>query len=282
MELQVLVAQAGELVNELSRAVEQQGIGFKEVKERILEYVNRIGDLLVQEVLERVSEPFTENRVWVREEEAVFDQKRALRFRNRFGGVTVRQRRCYKYLHRKGGYYPLDERLGMDRCRGFSPLVTFLQVMCGASRPFEESAQILSRALGFSISSTAVQSNTEAAGGQLEDDAYEAVEPQWRAKGCEELVVQMDSTTSPQIQELEGVTGRESLKAPTEYKMCHLGVLQRRGSGKVEQEWTVGRYGTLEAFGIHLGRTGGWPWGWRKPSGWCFSPMGWRPTGRSV
>ena len=63
MELQVLVAQAGELVNELSRAVEQQGIGLKEVEERILEYVNRIGDLLVQEVLERVSEPFTENRV---------------------------------------------------------------------------------------------------------------------------------------------------------------------------------------------------------------------------
>jgi hypothetical protein len=38
--------------------------------------------------------------------------------------------------------------------------------------------------------------------------------------------------------------------------MCHLGVLQRRTDGKVEQEWTVGRYGTLEAFGIHLGRTG--------------------------
>lgn len=256
MDLELLVAQGGELVNELSRAVDQSGMGLKEVEKRILEFVNRIGDLMVQEVVEAISEPFSENRVWVGEEEAVFDQRRPLRFRNRFGGVTRRERRCYKYLHRKGGYYPLDERLGMDRCRGFSPLLTFLQVLCGASRPFEESAQLLSKALGFSISCTAVQSNTESAGEQLEDDAYRVIDPQWRARGCEELIVQMDSTTSPQIQELEGVTGRESLKAPTEYKMCHLGVLQRREGGNVQQEWTVGRYGTLEAFGIHLGRTG--------------------------
>jgi hypothetical protein len=240
----------------LSKAVDQQGLGLKEVEERILQFVNRIGDLMLQEVLEGVSEPFTENRVWVGDQEAVFDGNRSLSFRNRFGGVTVRVRRCYKYVHRKGGYYPLDERLGMERCRGFSPLMTFLQVLCGASRPFEESAQLLSKALGFSISSTAVQSNTETAGGQLEDDPYGVIDPRWRSQGPEQLIVQMDSTTSPQIQEAEGVTGRESLKAPTEYKMCHLGVLQRHQAGVVQQEWTVGRYGTLEAFGFHLGRTG--------------------------
>jgi hypothetical protein len=256
MELREVIAQGGELVNELSEAVDQRRLGLKEVEERILEFVNRIGELLVQEVVEKVNEPFSENRVWVGDQEAVFDQNRPLRFRNRFGGITVRQRRCYKYLHRKGGYYPLDERLGLERCRGFSPLLTFLQVLCGSSRPFEESAQLLSKALGFAMSSTAVQSNTESAGEQLEDDPYGVIEPQWRTRGCEELIVQMDSTTSPQIQALEGVSGRESLKAPTEYKMCHLGSLQRREGGVVQQEWTLGRYGTLEAFGIHLGRTG--------------------------
>ena len=154
-------------------------------------------------------------------------------------------------------------------------MLTFLQVLCGASRPFEESAGLLSQALGFSISSTAVQSNTEAAGEQLENEAYRVIDPRWRAQGCEELIVQMDSTTSPEIQVKEGVAGRESLKAPTEYQMCHVGVMQRRQGGVVQQEWTVGRCGTLEAFGMHLGRTGLGPlWGWRKPSAWCFSPTG--------
>ena len=112
MDLKELVTQSAELVNELSRAVEQQGMGLKEGEERILAFVSRIGDLMVQEVLEGVSEPLSENRVWVEGQEAVFDQNRPLRFRNRFGGTTVRRPRCYKYLNRRGGYHPLDERLG--------------------------------------------------------------------------------------------------------------------------------------------------------------------------
>jgi len=256
MELQEFVAQSNEIVNELSRAIENRQIGLKEVEERILQFINRIGDLMVQKVLKGVSEPFTENRVWVQGEEAVFDQVRTLRFRNRFGGMTERKRRCYKYLRRKGGYYPLDERLGVDKCGGFSPFLTFLQVLFGSTRPFEESAELLSKALGVSISSTAVQWNTEHAGGQLEDDPYKVIEESWRMKGCEQVIVQMDSTTSPQIQPVEGVTGRESLKAPTEWKMCHVGTIQRLQAGKVEKEWTVARYGSMESFGVHLGRTG--------------------------
>jgi hypothetical protein len=256
MELREFLAQSSEIVNELSRAIENREIGLKEVEERILQFINRIGDLMMQEVLEGVSEPFTENRVWVEGEEAVFDQVRTLRFLNRFGGVTERKRRCYKYLHRKGGYYPLDERLGVDKCGKFSPFLTFLQVLFGSTRPFEESAELLSKALGFSISSTALQWNTEHAGEQLDDDPYRVIEESWRMKGCEELIVQMDSTTSPQIQPIEGVTGRESLKAPTEWKMCHVGTVQRLQGGKVQKEWTVARYGIMEAFGVHLGRTG--------------------------
>ena len=256
MKLQEFVAQSSEVVNELSRAIENREMGLKEVEERVLRFVNRIGDLMVQEVLDGVNEPVTENRVWVQGEEAVFDQVRTLRFRNRFGGMTERKRRCYKYLRRKGGYYPLDERLGVDKCGGFSPFLTFLQVLFGSTRPFEESAQLLSKVLGFPISSTAVQWNTEHAGEQLEDDPYRVIEEKWRMRGCEELIVQMDSTTSPQILPIEGVRGRESLKAPTEWKMCHVGTVQRREGGKVEKDWTVARYGTMEAFGLHLGRTG--------------------------
>ena len=97
MKLQEFVAQSGEVVNELSRAIENQQMGLKEAEERIQQFINRIGDLMVQEVLEGVKDPFTENRVWVENEEAVFDQVRTLRFRNRFGGITEKRRRCYKY-----------------------------------------------------------------------------------------------------------------------------------------------------------------------------------------
>ena len=49
-------------------------------------FINRISDLMMQEVLEGISEPISENRVWVEGEEAVFDPVRILRFLNRFGG----------------------------------------------------------------------------------------------------------------------------------------------------------------------------------------------------
>ena len=164
MKIEEMVLRAAEIVNDLAQAIEDRGIGLKEVEERILEYVNQIGGLMVQEVVDRVAEPLVENRVYVEGEEAVYDGSRNLRFRNRFGGVTVRRRRCYKFLRKRGGYYPLDEKLGVDKCGGFSPLLTFLQVLFGASRPFEESSVLISKALGFGVSATAVQWNTENAG----------------------------------------------------------------------------------------------------------------------
>lgn len=38
--------------------------------------------------------------------------------------------------------------------------------------------------------------------------------------------------------------------------MCHVQTVQRWQAGKVQKEWTVARYGTFEAFGLRLGRTG--------------------------
>jgi hypothetical protein len=255
MKIKELVLQGVEIVNELAEAIEDRGIGLKEVEERILEYVNQIGGLMVQEVVDRVKEPHVENRVYVEGQEAVYDQSRNLRFRNRFGGQTVRRRRCYKFLRKRGGYYPLDEKLGMDKCGGFSPLLTFLQVLFGASRPFEESSVLISKALGFPVSSTAVQWNTENAGEQLDDNPYHVIDKEQRNRRCDEIIVQMDSTSSPQIHQEEGITGRESLKQPTEYKMCHVGTVQKLRRGELTEEWSVARYGTLESFGLHLGRT---------------------------
>lgn len=258
MNVTELARQSTELIEQLADAIEQQGLGLKEVEERIQQYLNRLGALMVQEVVNGVAEPISENRVWVAGEEARFEQRRPLRFRNRFGGQTVRVRRCYRYRGRPGGYCPLDEKLGLDRCGGgFSPLLTYLQVLFGASRPFDESAQLLSAALGFPLSATALQWNTEAAGESLDDEPYRRIPPGWQSRPCARLLVEMDSTTSPQIQSLEGVSGRASLKAPTEYKMAHVGTLQRCTSeGKVLAEWSVARYEPMAAFGQHLGRAG--------------------------
>jgi hypothetical protein len=98
---------------------------------------------MVQRVLEGDGEPFTENRVSFEGEEAVFDQVQTLQFLNRFGWTMERKRRCYKYLHRQGGYYPLTERLGVEKCGKFSPFLTFLQVLFRSTQQFEESAELL-------------------------------------------------------------------------------------------------------------------------------------------
>ena len=255
MDIRKLVLEGVEIVNELIEAIEDRGMGLKEVEERILVYVNQIGGLMVQEVVDRVKEPCFENRMYVEGEEAVHDQNRNLRFRNRFGGETVRRRRCYKFLHKKGGYYPLDEKLGLEKCGGFSPLLTFLQVLFGSSRPFAESSELMSKAMGFRVSSTAVQWNTEHAGEELDDNPYEVIDKDQREKSSDVMIVEMDSTTSPQITEEEGVTGRESLKQPTEWKMCHVGIVRKLTAGELTEEWSVARYDILNEFGFHLGRS---------------------------
>jgi hypothetical protein len=114
---------------------------------------------------------------------------------------------------------------------------------------------LISKALGFGVSSTAVQWNTENAGEQLDDNPYHVIDKEHRRSRCEEMIVQMDSTSSPQIHQEEGISGRESLKQPTEYKMCHVGIVQKLTGGELTEEWSVARYGTLESFGLHLGRT---------------------------
>jgi hypothetical protein len=173
-----------------------------------------------------------ENRVEVNGEVAVFSGVRNLRFRNRFGGQTVRARRCYKYLKKGGGYYPLDEKLGLDVCGGFSPLLTYLQVLFGASEPFERSEELLSESIGFKVCATAIQRNTELTGGRMEEDPYKVIPAEKQQEECELMLVEVDGTTSPQISEVQGVRGRESLKGETEWKECNVVVIEKYAVGR--------------------------------------------------
>lgn len=192
MRVKELILQSEEIIKCLVEGVNRGEIEFKRAEEKILEHVNRVGQIMVDEVPEGVSEPVYENRVVVGGK--VYDGKRNMRFINRFGGITERPRRCYKYLEHKGGYYPLDEKLGVDRCSGFSPLMTYLQALFGGCESFERSQELLSESMGFGVSATAVQRNTEATGDRIDDMPYRMIPQEKRQRGCELMLVEVDGT----------------------------------------------------------------------------------------
>jgi len=256
MELREFILQSEEIIKNLSEGINHSEISLKQAEGSILKHINRLGQIMVDEMIEGVKEPVSENRVVVDEKIAVFDGIRNLRFINRFGGVTVKPRRCYKYLNHKGGYYPLDEKLGMDGCSGFSPLMTYLQALFGACESFERSEELLSSSMGFAVSATAIQRNTEATGARIDDRPYRMIDEKKRHESCELMVVEMDGTMSPQIHEERGVTGRQSLKQPTEYKECNVVIVEKHNRGEKIDRWIGARYGPRKDFEEHIRRTG--------------------------
>ena len=128
-----------------------------------------------------------------------------MRFINRFGGETIRKRRCYQYEGEAGGYYPLDEKLGIALCGGgYSPLLSYLQASYGGSEAFGEASRRLSEAIGFRISATAIQNNTEKIGERMSDCPYKVIAQEKREESCDVMLIEMHVTTSPQIRERSG------------------------------------------------------------------------------
>ena len=107
MELREEILRSEEVVKVLIEGIDQGDVSLKEAEERIVDYINRIGGMLLEEVVQGIAEPVLENREMVTGEMAVFDGERKLRFLNRFGRQTVRLRRFYKYVKNKGGWFPL-------------------------------------------------------------------------------------------------------------------------------------------------------------------------------
>ena len=124
MNTEELIAAAEGLVKQLQGRINGGGMDLQEAEAKILEMVNWIGDAMVQEVVAGLDEPTAANQITVGGELAVFERVRNLRFINRFGEAVVQPRRCYRYRNRAGGVAPLDVKLGIDGCFGFSPLMT--------------------------------------------------------------------------------------------------------------------------------------------------------------
>ena len=257
MNIKELLLSSEELVKELTEHINFWHISFKEAEERIVEFVNKIGQALTDDLIEKVQEPTLENRIIVNGEVATYHELRPLRFINRFGGETIRQRRCYKYQDKEGGYYPLDERLGIDLCGGkFSPLLSYLEASYGASEAFEESARKLSEALGFNISATAIQNNTEKVGARMSELPYRLISDDRRSEGCDVMLVEIDGTMTPQISTVEGITGRESLKQKTEYKECNVVVIEKYKGEELIDRWIGARYGPRKTFEEYVRQAG--------------------------
>ena len=254
MKIEELLQRSGILVKELSEGLDAGQLDLGQVEGKILEFINLIGQRLEEKVVQGLREPTQENRLRVNGKVAVYDGRRTLRFRNRFGGETTVARRCYKYVDEPGGWYPLDEKLALDKCLGYSPLMSYLLASFGASEPFQRGAELLSEALGFSVSGTAVQRNTEEVGERITENPFELIPARKAQQECEVMLVEVDGTISPQILEKQGVSGRESLKQPTDWKECNVVVIQKLRGGKEIDRWTGARYGKHAEFETYAGR----------------------------
>jgi hypothetical protein len=254
MEITDVLPRSQMLVKELCEGLNLGDCNFEQVEERILHFVYELGHALEQEILRGVREPTVENSLRVDERTAVYSGMRNLRFRNRFGATVVLPRRCYKFRDGQGGWSPLEEKLGLDRCLGYSPLMSYLLSSFGGSEAFGRAANLLAETLGFGVSATAVQRNTEAVGERIPDNPHAMIDAHRGQRPCEVMVVEVDGTISPQILEKQGVKGRESLKAPTDWKECNVVVIQKMQEAKEIDRWTGARYGKHQEFESYASR----------------------------
>ena len=244
------------LVKELSEQINMGNLVLKEAEEKIVEFINKIGHLLLEDVVEAIKEPVLENHIILDGKNAFYKDMQNLRFRNRFGQEIIRSRRAYSVEGQSKGYYPLDEKLGMDKCWKYSPLMTYLQSLFGGCEPYSPASKKLSKALGFNISSTAIQNNTELTGFRLEHHPFKVIPEKKQNEECDVMVVEIDGTMSPQIMQKEGITGRKSLKLPTEYKECNIIAIEKYNNDKKIDEWTGARYGPRKIFDNYVHQSG--------------------------
>jgi hypothetical protein len=114
--------------------------------------------------------------------------------------------------------------------------MSYLLCFFGADEPFARAAEKLSKALGFAVSATAVQRNTEETGKRMPERPFHLVDSKKQDESCDVMVAEIDGILSPQIHEEEGVSGRESLKQPTEYKECNVVVIEKLARKRLSQK----------------------------------------------
>lgn len=113
-------------------------------EQRVQQFINRIAGMITGETLERVAEPTVENTIYVDRRPARYRGRALLRLKTRFGNCLERSRRRYA-IRGGGSHYPLDERFGVNMCGWFTPLLTYLLNLFGASEPYEAAGTAVTR-----------------------------------------------------------------------------------------------------------------------------------------
>ena len=72
MNLKELLHNTENVVTDLTIKIDKQKIDHKTLEEEILKHINKIGNLMEQEILEKVKEPTIENKIIVNGKEALF------------------------------------------------------------------------------------------------------------------------------------------------------------------------------------------------------------------
>jgi hypothetical protein len=242
------VQHAEDLVKSQVEALQLEGVTLFDIEDEILNFVNEIGSLLESLVLSEIEEPTQDNRILINGKNALYKGMATVSFKDRFGNTQKLQRRSYKVEDQKGYIYPLDHKIGIDKCRRYSPLLSFLIGSHAANESYSSASKLLSTTLGFSISSTAIQNNAERIGANIPDDPINQIPGDKQSHSCDLMLVEMDGTMSPQIPEIEGITGRESLKVPTEYKECNVLVIEKYRDKRKVDRWVGADYGKRTYF----------------------------------
>lgn len=246
--LNVFVEQAEDLVKRLATSINENEKSLMDAEQEVLEFINTVGSLMEKMILESVNEPITENRILIDGKEAIYKGKTRLTYKDRFGHSQQINRRWYKVKDIQGYIFPLDHKLALDITKGSSPLLSFLISTYASNESYSSSAKLLSTALGFRVGSTLVQRQSERIGSSLPDNPIEAVPQEKQSQECDLMIVESDGTMSPQIPYVEGVSGRDSLKVPTEYKECNLLSIEKYTDEEKIDCWTGADYGKRTYF----------------------------------
>jgi hypothetical protein len=243
------------LVNEISEKIISDQMGLYEAEKKILTFLYKLGHHMTEKVIEKIPEPTNENTIVVNGKKALYRDMQNIHLKTRFGGVIKKQRRSYKFVE-GGSYYPLDEKIGLHNCSGFTPLMTYLLSYFGGSDSYEGGAKKLSESLGFKISGTAVQNNTEKIGTIIPHNPIHAIPGEKQEEECNVMIIEIDGTMSPQIKEIEGIKGNESKKQPTEYKECNVITVCKMKDDIQIDRWYGAHYGKRESFNEYVHKTG--------------------------
>ena len=205
----------------------EDGCGLLSAEELIQKWLNTLGSLLTEKVVNDCPEPTFENTIKIKNKTFSYNKVSRRKIRDRFGGIYHYSRRVYtentdgKTASNNKQFAPKDDLLGLTELGEFTPSMSYIISALGGNDSYDESAKTIKTLLQVDISGTGVQKTTERNGENFVCNPESIVPKEAQSEKCEAFVVSMDATGSPRISDKpkEGL-GRDSLTNETITKMA--------------------------------------------------------------